>query len=240
MKQLLYSLFAKRDARKAISQLKTLESKLISQRARFAIPFVFKGKGFFKSIECMQNPFEIEAFYHFICELQPKNVLEIGTAKGGALYLWLQAADEKATVVSVDLPHGEFGGGYPPARIPFYQSFAKKNQTLYLLQADSHAEQTITQVKQIFAKTQLDFLFIDGDHTFEGASKDFENYGPLVRPGGWIAFHDILPRQDIPQIQVDRLWASLSQKYETWELVGDEHSGRKIGCGFLKVPETGL
>jgi hypothetical protein len=30
----------------------------------------------------------------------------------------------------------------------------------------------------------VDFLFIDGDHTYEGVKKDFEMYSPLVRREG--------------------------------------------------------
>lgn len=30
------------------------------------------------------------------------------------------------------------------------------------------------------------------DHSYEGVKADHEAYGRLVRPGGWIAFHDIL------------------------------------------------
>ena len=39
----------------------------------------------------------------------------------------------------------------------------------------------------------LDFLFIDGDHAFKGVKSDFQLYSELVRPGGLIAFHDIIP-----------------------------------------------
>jgi len=41
---------------------------------------------------------------------------------------------------------------------------------------------------------ELNFLFIDGDHTYEGVRKNFEMYSPLVRRGGIVAFHDIVPR----------------------------------------------
>jgi hypothetical protein len=37
---------------------------------------------------------------------------------------------------------------------------------------------------------KINFLFIDGDHSIEGASYDFENYSPKVVKGGLIAFHD--------------------------------------------------
>lgn len=36
----------------------------------------------------------------------------------------------------------------------------------------------------------LDFLFIDGDHTYEGVSRDADLWRPLVKPGGLIAYHD--------------------------------------------------
>jgi hypothetical protein len=36
-------------------------------------------------------------------------------------------------------------------------------------------------------------FFIDGDHTYEGVSKDFSLFSPLVRKGGRIIFHDIVP-----------------------------------------------
>jgi predicted O-methyltransferase YrrM len=36
----------------------------------------------------------------------------------------------------------------------------------------------------------LQFLFIDGDHSYEGAKRDFERWGALVEPGGHLLFHD--------------------------------------------------
>lgn len=46
-----------------------------------------------------------------------------------------------------------------------------------------------------FVKTlkdeSLDFVFIDGDHSFEGALKDFQNYYPKIKKGGIFAGHDI-------------------------------------------------
>ncbi len=36
----------------------------------------------------------------------------------------------------------------------------------------------------------IEFLWIDGDHSYEGAKMDFDFYSPLVVDGGLIAFHD--------------------------------------------------
>jgi predicted O-methyltransferase YrrM len=36
----------------------------------------------------------------------------------------------------------------------------------------------------------VDFIFIDGDHSYEGISKDWQLYADKVRPGGIVALHD--------------------------------------------------
>jgi predicted O-methyltransferase YrrM len=36
----------------------------------------------------------------------------------------------------------------------------------------------------------VDFVFIDGDHSYEGLRGDWEEWSPLVGPGGIVALHD--------------------------------------------------
>jgi len=36
----------------------------------------------------------------------------------------------------------------------------------------------------------IDFLWIDGDHTFEGCGRDIQDWVPFVKSGGMVAFHD--------------------------------------------------
>jgi hypothetical protein len=36
----------------------------------------------------------------------------------------------------------------------------------------------------------LELLFVDGDHSYEGARADFERWSAFVRPGGHLLFHD--------------------------------------------------
>ena len=93
---------------------------------------------------------------------------------------------------------------------------------------------------KLFDNQPVDFAFIDGDHTYDGVKADFLYYAPLVRSGGLIAFHDILPRTDVPEIQVDRFWGELRDSYETSEIIGPEGSGRRIGIGLLRVAECGI
>jgi predicted O-methyltransferase YrrM len=36
----------------------------------------------------------------------------------------------------------------------------------------------------------IDFVFIDGDHSYDGLRADWEGWAPLVAPGGVVALHD--------------------------------------------------
>jgi len=39
--------------------------------------------------------------------------------------------------------------------------------------------------------SQLDMLFIDGNHSYAAVRSDFLRYGPRIRRGGYVAFHDV-------------------------------------------------
>lgn len=40
------------------------------------------------------------------------------------------------------------------------------------------------------------YIFVDGDHSYEGVKQDIINYYPLLAPGGLMIFHDYLPPLD--------------------------------------------
>lgn len=42
----------------------------------------------------------------------------------------------------------------------------------------------------------IDFIFIDGDHSYEACAADIAAWTPFVKPGGVIAFHDFGSRAD--------------------------------------------
>ena len=167
-------------------------------------------------------------------ELRAKNcerVLEVGTARGGTLFLLLNTLPTTARVVSVDLPSGEFGGGYPHWKIPLFRALKRKDQRLTLLRGDS---QTVDMRKRVEGELggPADFILIDGDHSYEGAKRDFEIYRELVRPGGMIAFHDIVPGSEAKVGGVPRLWEELKPQFQHRELVRDWGQGG-YGIGVL-------
>jgi len=159
--------------------------------------------------------------------------MEIGTAKGGTLFLFCRLADPEATVVSVDLPGGEFGGGYPKWKLDLYNSFGLTGQKLHFLRADSHSAETKSRVAAIFGAPNVDFLFIDGDHTYEGVKQDFEFYAPLVRKGGVIAFHDIAVHSPEIGSDVDKFWNEI-KKADSKEFI-ENRDQKWAGMGVYYV-----
>jgi predicted O-methyltransferase YrrM len=69
------------------------------------------------------------------------------------------------------------------------------------MRANSHESSTLDQVKRLFKGQQIDMLFIDGDHTYEGVKMDWEMYSQLVRPGGLVVFHDVAGNYEDTQVK---------------------------------------
>lgn len=160
-------------------------------------------------------------------------IVEVGTYRGGTLWLWCQLAEPDALIVSVDLPGGEFGGGYDNVQAEHIQSYARSQQELVLIRGDSHLPETRDAVTAALAGRPIDFLFIDADHTYEGVRKDYELYAPLVRGGGVIAFHDILPHTMDENCKVDVFWEELKRQgmneFEEFVDRDTAHGGRVWG-----------
>ena len=176
---------------------------------------------------------EITQLLHVLAKEPPRNVLEIGTAGGGTFFLFARAAGPDARLLSADLPSGLFGGGYPRWRGRLIQSFARQNQQIQLLRVDSHKPETFENIKKTLQGNALDFLFIDGDHRYEGVKADFEMYSPLVRPGGWIGFHDIVPGPSHEVGGVPVFWQELKRRTKAQEFVQDWNQGG-YGIGLLR------
>jgi predicted O-methyltransferase YrrM len=138
---------------------------------------------------------ELRDFLLLAKELNPRAVVEIGTALGGTLFLLTRVAAPDAVLVSVDLSSPRdlsFGGGNVARRGPFYEAFALDDQRVHFIAGDSHDAGTRAAVEQRLDGREADLLFIDGDHSEVGVAQDYELYRDLVREGGLIAFHDIV------------------------------------------------
>jgi predicted O-methyltransferase YrrM len=195
------------------------------------LDFLFLGKGV---IYTKQFKSEILELLKLLEKKKPKVILEIGTAGGGTLFLLSQIAHPEAVLVSVDLPGPFFGESYPEWKGQIYRYCLKQGQKLYLIKANSHKQKTLDRIRQILEleNRKLDFLFIDGDHTYEGVKMDFQMYNPLVKKGGLIAFHDIVEVPDADDVEVDLFWKEIKKEFKYEEWVEDWNQGM-CGIGLI-------
>jgi predicted O-methyltransferase YrrM len=199
----------------------------LSAEPRRVIQETFRFAGGF--LEPIQVEDEITALVTDVRTLRPRTIIEIGTSMGGTLYLWTRFAAPDAIIISIDLPRGKFGGGYSPLRIPLYRLFARERQRVHLLRCDSHSADTLLTVRELLEGNPVDFLFIDGDHTYDGVRKDWENYGALVRPGGLMALHDVGKNYD--DTEVKRFWDEVKGRFQYREYLA--HPSGFYGIGSL-------
>jgi predicted O-methyltransferase YrrM len=198
------------------------------ERLKFLLSFTGHGD---TSIRILQAGHEILDLCHLLEEDAPHRVLEIGTCGGGTLFLFAGVAADDAVLVSVDLPPPH---GYAAHRECILRGFATDEQTVHPVRADSHDPRTVEQVAEILGGP-VDFLFIDGDHSPYSVRRDWELYAPLVRPGGIVAFHDIVPGEFVGG--VPEFWERLKEETdaEPLELIQDPGTQENFGIGVLQL-----
>jgi predicted O-methyltransferase YrrM len=179
-----------------------------------------------------QDRQEILRLLRLLSLRRPKSVLEVGTGRGGTFYLFARMADPAAKLVTVDIRL---------QAAEMIASFGRHRQQVTAIEARSTAQETIRRVKDFFP-AGLDFLFLDGDHSYDGVSTDFQTYRPLVRPGGLIALHDIVEdnttrygvRTEGYAGDVPHFWREIKQSYRHEEFVSNpEQDG--LGIGVLHL-----
>jgi predicted O-methyltransferase YrrM len=172
-----------------------------------------------------------EEFFNLVTEIdsiKPKKILEIGTNHGGSAIFWDHIAGPGGQVVTLDTP--ELVANHHPVSMldeRYGNYLAKAKSDLTLLLSRSNLPETVEKVKEIF-KGPIDFVFIDGDHSYKWVKKDYELYSPLVRKGGIIAFDDIIWDAN----DVGRFWNELEGNKKLLP-VPTNPPGRGIGVLYV-------
>lgn len=177
----------------------------------------------------LQDRAEFLELADLIAAYELKNVLEIGSFRGGTLFVFARLSRSDATLISLDLPNSRFGVFSRKVQEPLFRKFTRGNQRLVLLREDSRVEETRSKVA-IALKDPLDFLFIDGDHSYEGVKSDFQMYSPFVRKGGMVALHDIVSLRS--DYGVARFWNEIKGSFKHREII-NYRPFSSMGIGVL-------
>ena len=154
----------------------------------------------------MQKWTEFAELLEYLDGREFKNILEIGTLNGGTLKGWREIARKDARFTMLDY------GDIPVTDI---LKLPKEGQFAQCTIGDSHNPDTAQLIKEY---APFDFIFIDGDHTYEGVKKDFEMYAPMLVEGGIVGFHDIVEHTKHKKVGVFKFWAELKKAYPKCEI----------------------
>lgn len=211
---------SKRRLRRRMNQEKNLEDIFDTIKTYSDSNHRYSGFGNYNRIFAQQNDESITKLLERVDNINPSTVMEIGTYEGGTAYLWSRYFHSTDTIICCDI--------YFRGRRKLYEFFGEfSDKDLICIKGKSQNDRVRKKVDDITPNDGIDFLFIDGDHSYEGVKSDFELYEPLVSEGGggYIGFHDIYNENEgVPQF-----WNELKEDYDCSE----------IGSGG-DTPEIGL
>lgn len=130
-----------------------------------------------------------------ICDiLNIKNYLEIGVHNGASMS-YVLSSKNKINCVGIDLFEDTIKQYKNDKLLQLRTEENVKNNNLNngeikLIKGNSFDSQTVDKVNNIFVNDDVDLLFIDGDHSYNGISSDFKNYTNFVKNHGVIVIDD--------------------------------------------------
>lgn len=181
--------------------------------------------------------------YWLVRNVQPRQIIEIGTCVGAST-IWMAAA-MKAGRGGILHTFDDFQIPLDPrlAAAPLFQD--RRNTVEARLRNAGlgdlvrfHVGDSKKQVPAAYEELRnggnVQFAFIDGDHSFEGALGDLLAVEPVLDPGGYVVLHDVFPNVcgvKGPRQLLDELHRLTSVKYQWCEIYT---SPRNYGLAVLQ------
>jgi predicted O-methyltransferase YrrM len=148
---------------------------------------------------------------------RPIRILEVGVYVGSSTMAFVSGILEregKGKLVSIDIK--DYGAHV-------LRKAAAKDLDMgswTFIPGDSKNPEIISRASEEIGG-EVDILFVDGDHRYEGVKADAENFLPLVRSGGIAFFHDV----GVEKTGVPKWWSEVNP--EDW--VEKREENRKPG-----------
>lgn len=119
---------------------------------------------------------EAAALYRIAARTPGCRGVEIGRFRGGSTLMFSVALPADGKLTSIDIaPRAD----------------DSLRAALDRLGTADRVELLVADANTVNCPAPLDFVFIDGDHTYEGAKRDHVRWGRHVKPGGVIVHHDM-------------------------------------------------
>ena len=151
-----------------------------------------------------------------IAAAQPSLIVELGTHWGESYFTFCQTVEEhglSSLCYAVDHWLGdEHAGQYGEEVFDDVSQYNERYYTQFSYLVRKSFDDALSQ----FAEDSIDLLHIDGLHTYEAVSHDFNSWLPKVKQGGIILIHDICSKHQ--DFGVWRFWDEIKAEFpDTFE-----------------------
>src|SRR5574341_2689164 len=127
--------------------------------------------------------------YGIAKHIKARKVIEVGRYKGGSTLLLSAGMSGKGTLWTIDIGEKEARLDASDGGRPFDQQLSARLKEFNL----NNVQLIVGDSRTLGLETgEVDLVFIDGDHSYEGAKNDFERFGKRVRVGGALLFDDAI------------------------------------------------
>jgi hypothetical protein len=127
--------------------------------------------------------------------LKPKVVVDLGVDYGFSTFCFAYGS-ESGEVYGVDSFEGDGQAGVRDT-LAEVEQFSKILHQKYKMKKPNFIKGYFSEVAATWDKGQIDLLHIDGLHTTEAVTEDYQNWSRYLSPDGVILFHDIISYPDI-------------------------------------------
>jgi predicted O-methyltransferase YrrM len=125
-----------------------------------------------------------------------QRLVEIGVWHGVTTRVLRSVMDPSATLYAVDpYPAGRLGFSFQYLIAHREVGVVRNGRVVWVRTTGEEAARR----HQAQGLPPVDFIFIDGDHTYEGLRADWTGWSPQVAPGGVVALHDSRDTKDSPR-----------------------------------------
>lgn len=159
---------------------------------RLAMSMTPSGRDVLRAYDSTEGLLAIrEAAWIYRRARRARTIVEIGSFRGRSCVLLAKGSQRIGGRITAIDPHRPSGDG------SFMNFMEEDNRRFHDAVARHHVAERVTKIvadsRSALAKWDgrpIDLLWIDGDHSYEGAKFDIQAWGALVGPGGWMLAHD--------------------------------------------------
>lgn len=176
-----------------------------------------------------------------------RQVFEFGTATGRTTYILAKNAHSEGKVTTITLSPDElaaYTGESSDSSLAVEKALLESRYSAFLYQGtdvEDRVEQLYGDSKQLDESPYLgrcELIFIDGAHTYSYIRSDSEKALRMVKPGGFILWHDYRGRHVRPTRDVYRYLNELSQRLPLTHLRGTSLVAYRAPLDTLDVSRT--